>query len=66
VLFRSMKAGTLRSGDKIAVQGKDSDFSQTVSSMQIESVDVKIARRGQVIGMKIAKAPKIGDSVYKM
>ncbi len=61
-----MTAGYLRIGDKIVIQGKQGNFSQTVTSLQVESVDVKAAQKGQIIGMKVIKEPRVGDKVYKV
>jgi len=33
--------------------------------MQIESADVKVARKGQLIGIKVDKIVVVGDKVYK-
>ena len=34
--------------------------------MQIESVDVKTAKKGSLIGLKVAKKAREGDLVYKV
>jgi hypothetical protein len=36
-----------------------------VKSLQIESLDVKIAKKGQLVGLKAAKKAKVGDKIYK-
>ena len=33
--------------------------------MQIESEDVKVAKKGQLIGLKVDKIVAVGDKVYK-
>jgi hypothetical protein len=40
-------------------------FPQKVWSMQIESKDVKVAKKGELIGLKIDKPVAPGDIVYK-
>jgi len=40
-------------------------FVQKVWSMQIENKDVKVARKGQLIGLKVDKPVAVGDLVYK-
>ena len=57
--------GTVLVGDKLTIVGKSSKFIQKVWSMQIESVDVKVAKKGQLIGLKIDKPATVGDIVYK-
>ncbi|MBI5149547.1 MAG: hypothetical protein HZA28_02085 [Candidatus Omnitrophica bacterium] len=66
VVVVKMKKGTLSISDKIRVRGAATDFTQAVGSMQIESVDVKSARNGQVIGLKVVRPARAGDRVYKM
>ncbi len=57
--------GTVLIGDKVTVVGGKVKFVQKVWSMQIESADVKIAKKGQVIGIKIDKPVEPGYIVYK-
>ncbi len=57
--------GPLRVGDSIRIKGKTTDFTQIVHSMQIESVDVKAARKGQIIGLKVGQQASVGDKIYK-
>lgn len=51
--------------DRIFIRGRSTDFQQTVRSMQVESLDVKAAQKGQMAGLKVDKIVKIGDKVYK-
>lgn len=55
----------LKVGDQIHIYGK-SDFIQKVASIQIESVDVKSAKKGQLVGLKVNKEASVGDKVFKM
>lgn len=57
--------GQIKIGDRIHIKGGSTDFQQTVRSLQIESVDVKAGRRGQVVGLKVERAARVGDKVYK-
>jgi translation initiation factor IF-2 len=57
--------GTVLIGDKLTIQGVKTKFVQKVWSMQIESEDVKVAKKGQVIGLKVDKIVAVGDKVYK-
>ena len=66
VVVMKIKQGKLKLGDKLHIKGKVTDFSQDVKSMQIESVDVKEARKGQLIGLKVNKEAKVGDHVFKV
>lgn len=57
--------GTILIGDKLTIVGEKVKFIQKVWSMQIESEDVKVAKKGQVIGLKVDKIVAVGDKVYK-
>ncbi|MBF0489223.1 MAG: hypothetical protein HQL15_01215 [Candidatus Omnitrophica bacterium] len=57
--------GTVLIGDKLTIVGQKSKFVQKVWSMQIESQDVKVAKKGQIIGLKVDKPVTIEDVVYK-
>ena len=58
-------SGSILIGDKLTVFGPKTFFVQKVWSMQIESVDVKVAKKGQDIGLKVDKLVRVGDKVYK-
>lgn len=57
-------SGPFAIGDQIKISGS-TDFSQKVSSIQVEHEHVQEAKKGQVIGMKIDQPVKKGDEVYK-
>jgi len=57
---------TLKLGDKIHIKGHTTDMEFTVDSMQINNVDVKQAKAGDDIGVKIPERVRRGDSVYKV
>lgn len=61
ILNREMKVD-----DKVHIKGKISDFSQKVASIQIESVDVGVAKKGQLVGFKLDSPAKAGDKVFKL
>lgn len=61
-----MTEGRITIGDKIRIMGKGADFVQKVGSLQIESIDVKTARKGQLVGLKVDKVVKVGSKVYKV
>jgi hypothetical protein len=66
VVVIKMTKGNLRIGDQIQIKGRATDFIQKVDSLQIESVDVKVARKGQLVGLKVVKKVKAGDKIYKL
>ena len=55
----------LNVGDTIVIKGPNTDFEQTVDSMQIEHKDVQHAEKGQSIGLKVADRVRETDTVYK-
>lgn len=55
----------LKVGDTIAVKGPTTDFEQKVDSMQIEHENVKEAKAGQSIGLKVTERVRETDAVYK-
>jgi len=57
---------TLSVGDRIRIQGPTTDFEQTVDSMQIEHENVKSAKAGQSIGLKVKERVREKDTVYKV
>ena len=57
--------GSVLIGDKLTIFGNKTKFVQKVWSMQIESEDVKVAKKGQLIGLKVDKLVAVGDKVYK-
>jgi putative protease len=56
----------LRVGDTIHVKGHTSDWTQEVSSMQIEHDEVDKAGPGDVIGIKVDGHAREHDVVYKV
>ena len=56
--------GTLAVGDKIAISGSN-EFNQEVTSMQVEHSQIKEAKKGQVVGLKIDQPVKKGDEIHK-
>jgi len=56
----------LRVGDKILVEGFSTAFKQTVKSMQVDNKPVKLARRGNSIGLRVRNRVRNNDDVYKI
>ena len=58
---------TLTVGDTIRIAGgADTDFTQTVESMEIEHKKVKVAKAGDSIGLKVKEKIREGYKVYKL
>lgn len=58
--------GNLKVGDTVKIVGHGSEFTQTVSSMQIEHEKLEEAHKDQEIGLQIDQQVKEGDVVYKI
>ena len=57
----------LKVGDKIKVTGgENTDFKQSVKSIQINHIKVKSAKKGKSIGIKIDEKVREGYNVYKI
>jgi len=57
---------TLKAGETIHIKGMHDDFMQKVESMQIEHADVKEAKKGDAVGIKVAHPVHEHDKVYKI
>lgn len=57
-------SASIKVGDTIKISGHDKEFTQTISSMQIEHEQIDQAKKGQVIGLKIDQPVKENDEVY--
>ncbi|MEM5766072.1 MAG: translation elongation factor-like protein [Candidatus Aenigmatarchaeota archaeon] len=53
-------------GDKISIEGNVTNFQQTVESMEMEHNQIKTAKAGNAIGLKVVDKVREGDSVYKI
>jgi len=57
---------TLTVGETIKVKGHTTDFTQSITSMQIDRVPVNSAKAGQEIGLLVNSRVRQGDLVYKV
>jgi selenocysteine-specific translation elongation factor len=57
---------SVKAGDKIHIKGHTTDLELTVSSMQINNVNVDQAKAGDNIGIKVSERVRRGDMVYKV
>ena len=56
----------LKIGDKVRIKGHTTDFTEDVTSMQIEHVTVSEAKAGESVGIKVSQKVHQGDKVYKV
>lgn len=59
-------SGDLKVGDKIEILGKTTEFSQVVTSMEIEHRKIQSATAGMEVALKVADTVRKGDIVYKI
>jgi len=57
---------TLKVDDTIRIVGGQTDFTQTVGSMEIEHKKVKVAKAGDSVGLKVEQKIREGYKVYKL
>lgn len=57
----------LKAGETIRiVGGEDTDFNQTVESMEVEHQKIEQAKKGDSIGLKVDQKVREGYKVYKV
>lgn len=57
---------SLKVGDTIRIVGGETDFNQTVESMEVEHKKVNEAKAGDSIGLKVEQKVREGYKVYKL
>lgn len=55
----------LATGDTVRIKGHTTDFTQNVSSMQIDRIPMASAKKGQEIGLLVDSRVRQNDLVYK-
>lgn len=57
---------SLRVGDTIRIVGGETDFTQTVDSLEIEHQKIEEAKAGDSAGLKVSQKVREGYKVYKL
>ncbi|MCX8158835.1 MAG: translation elongation factor-like protein [Candidatus Pacearchaeota archaeon] len=57
-------SGKLKLGDRIHIKGHTTDFEQLVDSMQINKKDIKEAKKGDEVGIKVNDKTRPNDVVF--
>ena len=57
-------SGKLKVGDTIHIKGHTTDFTQKVSSMQVEHEDIETAKSGDSLGLKVSERVRLNDKVF--
>jgi putative protease len=59
-------SGTIKTGDLLAYRGHTTDFTEEVTSMEIDNQSVEEAKVGDVVGIKVKDRVRENDKVYKV
>ena len=59
-----VKNGKLKIGDRVHIKGHTTDFEETVTSMQVEHMDVREAGIGSHVGIPVHEKVREHDRVY--
>jgi putative protease len=54
----------LKIDDNVHIVGKNADFVQTISSMQVDRQDIDSAKKGATIGIKVEGPASEGDKIF--
>lgn len=57
---------SLKVGDTIKIIGGETDFDQTIESMEVERRKVKEVKPGESVGLKVDQKVREGYKVYKL
>lgn len=57
-------SGKLKVGDKVHVKGHTTDFEAPIKSMQIKREEVREAKKGDHIGIKVPEKVRPNDRVF--
>jgi len=58
--------GTIKKGDVLMYKGHTTDFSEQVSSMEMDNESIDEAQIGDLIGIKVKDRVRENDVVYKV
>ncbi|HDM10218.1 MAG: hypothetical protein JRI39_04275 [Deltaproteobacteria bacterium] len=59
-------SGTIKKGDLLHYKGHTTDFTEEVSSMEIDNQPVEEAKAGDLVGLKVSQRVRPNDKVYKV
>jgi len=61
-----VRSGSIKNGELLKFKGHTTDFSETVSSMEIDNKPIEEAPAGSLIGIKVKERVRENDKVYKV
>jgi putative protease len=57
-------SGTIKIGDRLKYSGHTTDFTEEVTSMQVENQAVTEAKAGDMVGIKVKERVRENDKVF--
>lgn len=64
VAIVDLDKGNLKVGQKLKFQKGDTEFTQEISSLQVDHQDVEEVKKGDSFGLKVTQVTKPGTLVY--
>ncbi|HDZ91394.1 MAG: hypothetical protein JRF51_05855 [Deltaproteobacteria bacterium] len=58
--------GTIKKGDLLRYKGHTTDFTEEITSMEIDNQPVDEVKQGDLVGVKVKERVREGDKVYKV
>ena len=58
--------GGIKKGDRLRFKGHTTDFTEEVTSMQVDNQPVEEGKPGDFIGLKVKERVRENDTVYKV
>jgi translation initiation factor IF-2 len=58
--------GSIKTGDVLQYKGHTTDFTEEVTSMEIDNQSVDEAKVGDLVGIKVKDRVREGDKVYRV
>lgn len=58
--------GSIKKGDVLRYKGYTTDFTEAISSMEIDNQAVDEVKEGDLVGVKVKERVREGDKVYKV
>ncbi len=55
---------SVKAGESVHFKGHTTDFEETIKSMQYDHKEIKEAKKGQEVGIKVGNKVRNGDKVY--
>jgi putative protease len=58
--------GGIKKGDILHYKGHTTDFTEEVTSMEVDNQTIEEAKKGDLIGLKVKERVRENDKVYKV